>query len=184
MERLRKKSAIELPASDLLLRTAAAGGAVFDQSERYRYLLWRDFTGSDGRTLLMVMLNPNNADEVHNDPTIRRCIGFAKSWNFDRLEVVNLFAARAAKPEMLGKFREPVGPYNDDLIADRAEQAQQIILAWGNHGGLHDRDSAVVSILKKHTSHLFCFGTTKTGMPRHPLYIRSQTRPCAFMSGL
>ena len=53
------------------------------------------------------MLNPNSADASLNDPTITRCINFAKSWGYGRLEVVNLFAYRTSKPSLLKQAAEP-----------------------------------------------------------------------------
>jgi hypothetical protein len=166
-----------LPPS-LLVRMSESGGAVFDKSERYRYLLWRDLPSGDG-TMVLVMLNPNRADESRNDPTIRRCIGFATSWGFGRIEVVNLFAFKAEKPHMLTISKQPVGSYNDAIICQRVRHASLLIVAWGNHGRLHERDSAVLGLLKEYGP-AFCLGTTKLGMPRHPLYIRSDVKPLKF----
>ena len=45
----------------------------------YRYLLWREWN-SDRKTVSFIMLNPSRADAELNDPTITRCINFAKSW--------------------------------------------------------------------------------------------------------
>ncbi len=65
------------------------GGAVIRGN--YRYLLWREWD-SQGKTVSFIMLNPSRADAEVNDPTITRCINFAKLWVYGRLEVVNLFA--------------------------------------------------------------------------------------------
>ncbi|MDZ4832689.1 MAG: DUF1643 domain-containing protein [Candidatus Melainabacteria bacterium] len=163
------------------VRSSNSGGAVFDKSGNYRYLLWRNVerdpskeVQEDSGTLLFVMLNPNKADESRNDPTIRRCIGFSKSWGFSRLEVVNLFAVCAEKPQMLIGFENPVGSHNDEFILERAARAGRIVVAWGNHGLILGRDANVVAQLKTNRP-LECFGTTKLGMPRHPLYVRADS---------
>ena len=91
------------------------GGAVI--TDNYRYLLWREWNSSstlDSRynggnlrnalsrkTVSFIMLNPSRADAQINDPTITRCINFARSWGYGRLEVVNLFAYRTSKPSLL-----------------------------------------------------------------------------------
>ena len=64
------------------------GGAVI--TGNYRYLLWREWNSSS-KTISFIMLNPSRADASFNDPTITRCINFAKFWGYGRLEVVNLF---------------------------------------------------------------------------------------------
>src|SRR6266487_5248505 len=69
-------------------------GAVLDVSGIYRYSLWRAWSAYHPR-IVFVLLNPSTADEQRNDPTIRRCMGFARTWNFGSVEVVNLFAYRA-----------------------------------------------------------------------------------------
>ena len=163
------------------VRSSTSGGAVFDKSGNYRYLLWRNVESDpsnevqeDSGTLLFVMLNPNKADQCRNDPTIRRCIGFAKSWGFSRLEVVNLFAVCAEKPQMLKGFDNPIGYHNDEFILESAARAGRIVVAWGNHGLILGREANVVAQLKSNRP-LECFGTTKIGMPRHPLYVRSDS---------
>ncbi|TMF61888.1 MAG: DUF1643 domain-containing protein, partial [Chloroflexi bacterium] len=72
---------------------AAVRGATFSADRRYRYRLWRRWDGARP-VVAFVMLNPSTADARRDDPTIRRCIGFAKSWGFGGVEVVNLFAYR------------------------------------------------------------------------------------------
>ena len=60
----------------------------------YRYLLWREWNAKLPR-LLWILLNPSTADERVDDPTLRRVLGFSRSYGFGGLEVVNLFALRS-----------------------------------------------------------------------------------------
>ncbi len=85
------------------------GGAVIKGD--YRYLLWREWNSSS-KTVSFIMLNPSRADAEINDPTITRCINFAQAWNYDRLEVVNLFAYRTSSPSKLKQVVEPIGKDN------------------------------------------------------------------------
>ena len=147
--------------------------ALFSPCRTYRYRLTRDLSGDQG-TLLFIGLNPSPADETHNDPTIRRCIGFAESWGFQRLVVANLFAYRATHPKDLKRAVDPVGPENDDLLLQEAKRAQTVLLGWGAHGPHRGRHTEVLHLLK--TSPLHCLGVTKEGHPRHPLYLRADTR--------
>lgn len=54
------------------------------------------------------MLNPSTADENVDDPTIRRCINFAKDWGYGGMYVGNLFAFRTAYPKELKEAGFPV----------------------------------------------------------------------------
>ena len=59
----------------------------------YRYTLGR--TWGDGDTCVFIMLNPSVADAESDDPTIRRCRGFAEALGCGSLLVANLYAYRA-----------------------------------------------------------------------------------------
>jgi hypothetical protein len=75
------------------------------------------------------MLNPSTADGKEDDPTIRRCIGFAKSWGNGSLEVVNLFGFRATDPKELLEVKDPIGPENNIWIGLAANESARIVLA-------------------------------------------------------
>lgn len=148
-------------------------GAVFVGD--YRYLLWRTWDAALPR-LLWVMLNPSTADETKNDPTITRCIGFSRRWDYGGLEVVNLFALRTTDPSTLRHAAEPVGPENDCYIAEAAIRANGIVVAWGEHGGYMGRDRAVLELLGRTTDRqLYCLGTVRNGCPCHPLRLARST---------
>src|SRR5438045_3510538 len=88
------------------LRRAAAISAC----GRYRWWLRRSWhQGGNGRVLCFIMLNPSTADARTDDPTIRRCMGFARSWGFSTLDVRNLFAWRATEPTELLRTDDPIG---------------------------------------------------------------------------
>ena len=147
-------------------------GAVFDHSSLYRYSLWRSW--SQLPKVGFVMLNPSQADARLNDPTIRRCIGFAQSWGYGGLEVVNLFAYRTKSPTHLRQIEDPIGADNDRYLLTLGERVDTIVLAWGNWGTLGGRDRVVLRRLNVQKN-VFCLGITKTGRPRHPLYLKRDT---------
>ena len=89
------------------------------------------------------MLNPSTADASRDDPTIRRCIGFARAWGYGGVEVVNVFALRATEPSLLRRVRDPVGPGNDAALAAATARVDAIVIAWGVHGTLLQRDRTV-----------------------------------------
>lgn len=143
-------------------------GAVFSRCGRYRYLLWRD--ASPVREMLAIaMLNPSKADHLANDPTIARCHSRAREAGASLL-VWNLFAMRETDPALLKKRRGPVGRHNDAATRLALEIAGTTIAAWGVHGAHRGRDRDVAKLCGG--AALDCYGTTKEGHPRHPLYLR------------
>ncbi len=147
------------------------GLADFSPCRKYRYTLRRAWGVSCASQVMFVMLNPSTADEVQDDPTIRRCIGFAKSWGFQRLVVCNLFAWRSTDPMALRTVADPIGKDNDDFIADCAAESEIIICAWGVHGSLHGRGPSVEQYLSGLDQPTYHLGRTKDGSPKHPLYL-------------
>lgn len=151
--------------------------AIFDATRQYRYALWREWDGLAPR-VGFVMLNPSQADETTNDPTIRRCIGFARSWGYGSVEIVNLFAYRTPHPQNLRQVHNPIGDDNDLTLREFGQRVDRIILAWGNWGHLQGRDHVVLQLLR--SADLFCFGLTKQGHPLHPLYLKRDRQPIRF----
>lgn len=152
--------------------------AVLSIDRKYRYRLTRDVLEAGDGACCFVMLNPSTADEVIDDPTIRRCIGYARRFNCARLEVVNLFAYRSTDPEELyGMTRsDAVGPENDVHIAEACNASDIIICAWGNHGALFNRAGDVVSLIKAQQGAAPMMAlkiNTKSRQPAHPLYLRA-----------
>ena len=92
-------------------------GARFSVDRKYRYALWRHWNGNKERNYVaFVGLNPSTADEKTDDPTIRRCMGFARSWGFNGIWMINAFAFRATKPKDMKAAIDPIGPDNDYAI--------------------------------------------------------------------
>lgn len=160
---------------DLRHDPASGFGAVFSRCGGWRYLLWRA-AHPRGRLLGMGMLNPSTADDMHDDPTIRRCRARAEQAGFPGLIVWNLFAYRATLPADLKRAGDPVGPDNDDAIALALALCPRTIVAWGNHGAHLGRDRAVLGICAGTETRLAALGTTAQGQPRHPLYLPAGTR--------
>jgi hypothetical protein len=153
-------------------------GAVIDSTGNYRYVLWREWNPQTAR-ISFVMLNPSTADATSNDPTIRRCIGFAQAWGFGSLEVVNLFAYRATRWLDLRNAADPIGAENDRYLLDMAQKAHTLVLAWGNSGQWQNRHQTVIRLLGDRAP-LYCLGTTQSGYPQHPLYLPKTRQPILF----
>lgn len=145
--------------------------AYFSPCRTWRYSLTRDVAPLTGEgTVAFIGLNPSTADEVEDDPTIRRCIGFARAWGYAQLKMLNLFAFRSTDPAGLLDAEDPVGPENDCVIAKVIGGSELVVCAWG----AFPADGRVAAVLPLVGS-AKCFGLTKNGSPRHPLYVASAT---------
>jgi hypothetical protein len=153
----------------------AASEAVYSDCERFRYVLTRVW--GPGPQALFVMLNPSTATEVQNDPTVERCERRARALGFGAFRVANIFAFRATDPKVMRAEADPIGPDNDNAIAEAAEWADRIICAWGNHGLHLDRGAEVTALLRRRHVSLFHLGLTGQGQPRHPLYVGYDRQP-------
>jgi|SRR5665213_1470774 len=150
-------------------RMTGLSGAVFSPCRRYRYVLWRTWDDQLPRVNL-VGLNPSTADELSDDPTMRRCRQFAADWGFGGFIMTNLFAFRATKPDILKSTAEPVGAHNDQWLAIAASEADVVVFAWGVSGSLYERDTAVIGQIGAGAQ---CIALTKHRHPAHPLYLPS-----------
>ena len=119
------------------------------------------------------MLNPSTADADQDDPTIRRCIGFARREGCGGIAVVNLFAWRATDPDELPILDdEKVGPDNAFYVANIAA-GRRVVIAWGAHFAAHPFATLrMLELLYRVSAGVYCLGLTKDGKPRHPLYVR------------
>jgi hypothetical protein len=145
--------------------------ATLSPDRKYRYALWRTWDKSKPY-VMFIGLNPSTANETEDDPTIRRCINFARDWGFGGLCMANLFAFRATKPEDMKKSPDPVGPENNKFLVSLSGCAGKVIAAWGNHGDFVGRERQVKSLIAKQ---IHCLGKNSNGSPKHPLYLKKDT---------
>jgi hypothetical protein len=145
--------------------------ATISKCGQYRYALTRpgDVAAQRGPAVF-IMLNPSTADAQLDDPTIRRCRGFARAWGSSGLEVVNLYALRSTDPSDLWLHADPVGPQNDKWLLRTARAAGEVVCAWGMNAKA-ERVAEVARMLMEKGVRLKCLGVTKSGAPRHPLYV-------------
>jgi hypothetical protein len=142
-------------------------GATISACGKYRYELWREWDSSLPK-LVFIMLNPSTADASKDDPTIRRCIGFAKREGCGSVSIINLFAYRSSDPKELIKVGDPFGD-NENFLKIFLYQDTRIIAAWGNiPKGLK------MPVLEE--VEVECLGITKLGNPKHPLYLPSDAK--------
>lgn len=150
--------------------------AVISDCGRYRYSLTRRVNPQRHTWCVFVMLNPSTADANTDDPTIRACCDFARRWECGWLQVVNLYAWRAADPAELAALEKSVrvGPRNWSAVNDALRNGDIIVAAWGVHGG--EIGAAMGKWMRDEVS-VHHLGLNNDGSPKHPLYIKRSTLP-------
>lgn len=161
-----------------LLSSLPGYPAVWSDDQLYRYVLWRVWGPKAFKNYCMFIgINPSTATEHVNDPTVRRCIGYAQAWGYDALCMTNLFGYRATRiRDMMGQTH-PIGTSNDRWLVACASSASIKIAAWGKRGVFMSRDEEVCNLLD---DDLYCLRTNADGTPVHPLYQPKNLRPIHF----
>lgn len=145
----------------------------------YRYELVREWDETKPKALF-IMLNPSTADADKDDPTIRRCIGFAKNWDLGGIVVINLFAYRSSHPRDLLTASDPIGKYN--LIHFQKYNYNVVVCAWGN-GKLVEKLGKIYGGKYKPLTGFndLCYlELCNDGTPRHPLHLKGDLKPKKF----
>lgn len=137
----------------------------------YRYNLTRQW-GAGWPAVCFIGLNPSTADALVDDPTIRRCVNYAKSWGYGKLIMVNLFAFRATEPKDMMAAADPIGLENDGWVDAAVAEAEITVAAWGKHGKYKGRAEGM---LKRHGPRYLKLN--KDGSPAHPLYLKKDLQP-------
>ena len=143
--------------------------AILSEDNLYRYQLSRIWDESKP-LILFIMLNPSTADADVDDPTIRRVIRFTTSWGYGGVYVANLYAFRSTDPKALKHTDDPVGKENVSYITHLIGMASKVIYAWGNN----QKEPSWLSELVQTP---YCIDLSKNGIPKHPLYLKSELIP-------
>ena len=170
------------PGGKVRLNVAAdvVSVARFSDCRRYRFALSRTWNAGLP-SALFVMMNPSTADEQVNDPTVARCMGFARAWGYGRLLVGNVCAYRATDKTVLHGVADPVGVGNIAGIVAMAQEADVTVIAHGQlPKGLQVHAEAVCAALRDAGIGLHVLRLSKHGVPMHPLYLPKELRPVSW----
>lgn len=152
-------------------------GAILSDDGVYRYRLWRRWNPTRPSTAF-VMLNPSTADAQVDDPTLRRCVAFARAWGDGGVELVNLHAFRTPNPRELAEAAargvDVVGPDNDAHVRAVFAVVHRVVFAWGATRLAPGVARRVRDALPPGLE-VCCLGVTAHGHPRHPLYLAAET---------
>lgn len=144
-------------------------GAIFSPDRTRRYWLGRELDCNSTRRLFICGVQPSDADETVNDPTILREVGFGTRWGFGYLHKVNLFDRHSPNPDTLYTDPDPVSPENDAYVFAAAARCHLHLCVWGNHGAHLARGARMARLLRERGHKLYIFGLTKQGYPKHTL---------------
>lgn len=152
-------------------------GATFSSCKKYRYLLYRLWDNFENGFCVFIGLNPSTADENNDDPTIRRCVDFAKRFGYSGLYMLNLFGLRSTDPKKLINVDDPVGDKNNKIIKEVCLSNNGYkICCWGNYGSFKNRGVQLINFLDHFEIVLHCFGFTEKNEPKHPLYLSKESK--------
>lgn len=159
--------------------------ALYSPCGAYRYLLSIriQFRHLASRPLLPVIgLNPSEATELEDDPTIRRVRRFALDLGFAGVCMLNVAARRSPDPRRMLAADDPIGPGNTPAFLAAAARLplvppMMVLGAWGTKGSHSALAAQVAAIRERFGATLHAFGLTANGQPLHPLYLPASARP-------
>lgn len=162
--------------------------ALFSPCGLYRYLLEirMDLAHLEAKPLLpLIGLNPSDATELRDDPTIRRVIRFALDMGFAGVCMLNVAALCSPDPREMLAAADPIGPGNSvEFLAEAARAASAFppvapmaLACWGTKGAHRALAPQVRAIRAGLGVRLYAFGLTSNRQPLHPLYLPASSRP-------
>lgn len=144
----------------------------------YRYTLRIPLSSSPG-VCVFTLANPSKAVVVNgvfkSDPTVTRCMGYARDWGYGTLVVVNARAWRDTDPNKVPSDPEAIGPDNDAWIERAAREADVVVCGWGRLGG--ERGLAVLDLLLRVGKVPHALALNADGTPQHTRGLRKDLKP-------
>ncbi len=141
-------------------------GAIFSEDRKYRYALWRVWNPARA-ILLQIGLNPSDANEFKNDPTVTRGIVRADRTGYGGFFMANLYGFVSTDPKTLLNNGDSVGELTDYYLKQMIELSERQLCGWGSFKPVQARASIVLSMIPEP----YCLGINADGQPKHPLYI-------------
>jgi hypothetical protein len=135
----------------------------------YRYYLYRDWEPKK-HLAAFIGMNPSKANERFDDPTVRRCINFARREGAGRFVMLNAYGFRSTDAKVVLNVSDPNGVDNDIWIKKYVKEADLVVAAWGRN--VARRGEKILEMVKGLNS-IYCLGFNSDGSPKHPLYLKS-----------
>lgn len=147
--------------------------ALLSDDRMFRYWLLRRWNPALP-LMAIIGCNPSKADEIENDHTIRKLIGFGERLKFGGFLMLNVGAFRATDPKEWKAARDPFGPGNTiEHLQDCIQRFSpgKTIAAWGKPCTASQRGAHRAEEIKRRIIGLQCWGRNGDGSPRHPLML-------------
>jgi len=144
-------------------------GAVFTDERTHRLYLWRRWD-KEKPSVMFIGLNPSTAGERLDDPTVRRCIGFAARWGYGGIFMCNVFTLVSTDPKKLN-VETPIAMGASLAMRVIRGRCSKAVAGWGNLITQVRQGEERVERIKRELSPLHCLGLTKLGHPKHLLYL-------------
>lgn len=149
--------------------------AVFSPCRKYRYRLDREINQNGVGTYLFIGINPSDADESKDDPTVTRMISHARNNNAKNLIVSNVFSWVDKDVNALAELEDPFGPERELYLSKIINDADVIVVCWGNKSKvpkqLHGHFNDLLDKLSASGKPVMCIAKNKSGDPGHPLFL-------------
>ena len=155
-----------------------SNGAIFSLHGKYRYVLWRIWNNNLPK-IMFIGLNPSTANGNNDDPTIRKVKKIAYNLKYGGIFMLNLFTYVTAYPkELEGKnFNIKLA---DEYLKYYASQSKKIVFAWGSFKQTTKRSKEVINMFPN----AYALHINKDGSPKHPLYVKSDTKLIKYINQL
>ncbi|HYG19895.1 MAG TPA: DUF1643 domain-containing protein [Ohtaekwangia sp.] len=143
--------------------------AIFSADEKHRLGLYR-LWNNDMPAAMVIGLNPSTANDHDDDPTIGFVRRVLDNNGYGSLYMLNLFTMITPYPTHLERDKDETGVLN--TWRETAPSCKDIIFAWGQFP-THGRHKLAI---KEFGDRALCFGKNKNGTPRHPMYLKPNTK--------
>lgn len=144
--------------------------AIFSRCGKYRYRLDRQVQES-GIVIAFFGINPSKANDIENDPTVKKWLVFAKKNNARKFIVGNIFSTVTPYVHELPENINSIDDDNELHLDSIISEADVLVPCWGTREKvptiLHPYFDMIMDKLKKSQKPIFCFGLTKSGDPKH-----------------
>ena len=146
---------------------------LFSDCGTHRYFL-KCTWDSNKPMVTFILLNPSIASESICDPTVDKCIHFAKRDGYGKVAIVNLFSRISTNPNELLEAVDRTGDKNVKHVNNFIGIAERVVAAWGEEGAWFHMNHKILTLLKGKS--IYCLGVNRYGFPRHPGRISKKTQ--------